>query len=533
MNKRIINKLLFIVSLICIFMIWAVMHIYNLGHIPRGLHIDEAGMAYDAFCISNWGVDRYLNPYPLYFYNYGGGMSAAYVYLCAFFIKILGTRTAVFRIPALIFSLITGVSIFFIVKKAFGKGWAVLAAFLYTALPYFTTQSRFGLDCNLMLGAATLATWVFIEALERDKWYWYVLDGVLWGLVLYTYIISYMVLPIFLLITCVYLLIIKKIDLKKLLYAAIPFVIMAIPLIIMSIITFFQMDPIVTPFFTIPCITGERMTEFSLDIITNIKKLFFSVFISDGIDYNSLYGFFTLYLISLPFCAIGAVSCLIDVVKNIKQRKISISFIIFCYCFSQLIIGSLKTNSNINNMNGIYFTVLFFIVSGIRALYLIVGKCTAYICEKFSIKILKLSSYLKHILLVAVVIMYMMNLYKFAHFYFKTYPYMTPYLFTPRLAIVLDSQTERFSDQSIYLDSYYTHYILEKELDPHTLGLKLYNDPVSYENITFRTVYTPLPDDLTQYDVYIIQDTNYEYRDILMTSGLNYEQVDSYFIFYQ
>ncbi|MCM1468764.1 MAG: hypothetical protein NC086_11500 [Alistipes sp.] len=52
--------------------LWAFVHLYKLNSIPAGLNIDEAGMAYDAFCLLNWGVDRYLNPYPLYFYNLGG-----------------------------------------------------------------------------------------------------------------------------------------------------------------------------------------------------------------------------------------------------------------------------------------------------------------------------------------------------------------------------------------------------------------------------------------------------------------------------
>lgn len=48
------------------------MHFYKLADVPLGLHIDEAGMAYDAYCLANYSVDRYLNHMPVYLINYGG-----------------------------------------------------------------------------------------------------------------------------------------------------------------------------------------------------------------------------------------------------------------------------------------------------------------------------------------------------------------------------------------------------------------------------------------------------------------------------
>ena len=47
------------------------MRLLFLNEVPFGLHVDEAGMAYDAFSFANWGVDRYLNSYPVYLINYG------------------------------------------------------------------------------------------------------------------------------------------------------------------------------------------------------------------------------------------------------------------------------------------------------------------------------------------------------------------------------------------------------------------------------------------------------------------------------
>ena len=61
---------------------------YKLNSLPVGIHVDEAGMAYDAYCLATNGTDRWLNNFPVYLENFGGGQSALYAYLAAIFIKI-------------------------------------------------------------------------------------------------------------------------------------------------------------------------------------------------------------------------------------------------------------------------------------------------------------------------------------------------------------------------------------------------------------------------------------------------------------
>ena len=61
---------------------------------------------HDAYCIANYGTDRYGNSNPVYMINYGGGQSALYTYLAAILIKVFGYSLTVIRIPALVFSII-------------------------------------------------------------------------------------------------------------------------------------------------------------------------------------------------------------------------------------------------------------------------------------------------------------------------------------------------------------------------------------------------------------------------------------------
>ena len=71
-----------------ILMLAIVLNTYRLGEVPRGVHVDEAGMTYDAYCIANYGVDRFLKHLPVYFINFGGGQNALYTYLAAIVIMI-------------------------------------------------------------------------------------------------------------------------------------------------------------------------------------------------------------------------------------------------------------------------------------------------------------------------------------------------------------------------------------------------------------------------------------------------------------
>ena len=104
MTKRNVNvyRIMFgIIFILCVFM-----HIYRIGDLPYGIQCDEMGMGYDAWCLANFGTDRYQNAFPVYLINFSGGQSALYAYLCAPLVKIFGFSATVFRIPAIICSII-------------------------------------------------------------------------------------------------------------------------------------------------------------------------------------------------------------------------------------------------------------------------------------------------------------------------------------------------------------------------------------------------------------------------------------------
>ena len=128
--------------------------IFSLGTIPSGVYIDEPPISYTAWCIANFGVDRYLRHMPVYFQNWYSGQSPMYTYLLAFLYKLgfpMG-NPAVIRIPACIFSILIMMLVLVGVRYLSRDRYVRISAlFLAAFAPYFVMQGRIGLDCNLLL----------------------------------------------------------------------------------------------------------------------------------------------------------------------------------------------------------------------------------------------------------------------------------------------------------------------------------------------------------------------------------------------
>lgn len=80
-----------------IFLLALFLRVYRLNDLPYGIHMDEAGMGYDAYSLANWGLDRYYKFYPVYFINFGGGQSVLYGYSCAFLLKFFKLSVTLLR----------------------------------------------------------------------------------------------------------------------------------------------------------------------------------------------------------------------------------------------------------------------------------------------------------------------------------------------------------------------------------------------------------------------------------------------------
>lgn len=366
----------------------AVARLWKIETLPLGLHVDEAGMAYDAWSLANFGVDRYLKSFPVYLTNFGGGQSALYAYLCAVLIKIFGLSVTVIRLPGIIFSLLTLIFGIKIVRlKAKDHKNAALFAILFVACPYFLMASRVGLDCNLMLGMSTVFIYYFAKSVENGKGRLFLIVGISGGLILYTYAISYVVLPGFLLLSIGYLLYIKKISFRNILLMGIPIFALAFPLICVQAVNIFGLDEFQLGIFTITALKKYRGGEIILPNLHNLLVSLKSVLFYDWLECFSTQTYGTIYIISLPFVILGFIVVCRKTFQSIKNREWSIDVFILIWFAMELLAGSMLGGDgpNTNKLNGIFFTILYFILQGIllfknrKVIYAII--MAAYVCS--------------------------------------------------------------------------------------------------------------------------------------------------------
>ena len=360
--KQLIFRFLPIVLFMILMGIFAVTRLWRLLTIPSGFHSDEAGMAYDAWCLAQYGVDRYLKSFPLYLTNFGEGQSALYAYLTAGLFKLFGFHEILIRIPGVFFSFLNLIFGMLLVRKIFpDRPYLVLSAgFLITICPYFVLAARFGLDCNLMLGASSVFLYLFACALDSGKYKYYILAGIAGGITLYTYILSYLMVPLFLLLS----LCIRKFSMQKWVAMAIPMFLLAFPLIMTQLINLLDLEEMHFGIFTLTKLNGYRASELQSFSFDSFKLVLNDIFIGDMWIHNSIPGIPNMYWISIPLVLIGLVHTAYRTVIAFRNRRLDIRILALWWFLSVFYVVCHITPC-INQLNSIFTVLVLFIVDAL------------------------------------------------------------------------------------------------------------------------------------------------------------------------
>lgn len=515
-----------------LFIIYVILHIYQLGNIPYGINCDEMGMGYDSWCLANFGIDRYKNSFPVYLINFSGGQSVLYAYLCMPFVQIMGFSAWAFRMPIFIFSILTFIFMYKISGILWEDEflWRFVTLGILTVCPVFIMLFRIGLDCNLMLGTITIMLYFIMKMTKYPRIKNFVFTGLIIGLTLYTYVLSHFAIPIFLLITCLYLLYLKKIDIKQLLAMWMPIIILAIPLILFQIINMFDLDEMHIGIITIPKLYRYRSDEISLSgIFENLKRFFEYTLIYDGINYNSIREYPSMYLISIPFIFIGLLHTIYNSFNNIKRKVYdNWSIILFWFC-SMFITGIFLGEGGpiVYRMNAIYGTYLLFTVEGIRITFEWL-KLKHVIIAKLFVKVVAFG--------------YAVFFLFFVNYYFRQYTqdtYLLDYFnftYADVLSYIEDHLDSEVANRTTYIGDVgfsYIYYLGSTGVTPFEYNdladdqpYTLYLWMESYKNYRFN-----FPEEIDTTGNYIIPETSEEYINILRQYNFTQTHIGTYYLF--
>jgi len=176
--------------------------VYDVGELPAGFFCDEAAIGYNAYCLGEWGIDDSRKPYPLFVKSFVTTLNPVYVYAAILPVKVFGLSEFSVRFTSVIFGTLTILGTFWLVYEFWGVFPALIAALFLSVTPWNFHFSRVAFElvsfpCLFVFGFASL-----LRSLRKGGWNW-LITAVLIGITLYTYVMSIIFIPAFLLVVLI------------------------------------------------------------------------------------------------------------------------------------------------------------------------------------------------------------------------------------------------------------------------------------------------------------------------------------------
>ncbi len=367
MNK---TKIKIQIYLVIIFF-GGLLRFWMLPELPNGLNLQEVGGAYDAFSLAAFGVDRYTYAHPIYFMGYGQGQGTIYTYLLAELIKLFGVSTLVIRIPMACLSILTLlVGMRLIHKLEWGDFYEYLFGILFAILPVFVTSARIGDGANTIAFFSLAFLYTLTCAIRDNNWFWWLMAGILGGLALYTSGMAFLFIPIFLIPAWIYIIWCRGINIRKGLLFLAPFLVLAVPIIVLCYINWQELDTLVVWKFTIPNLFAWSKDNLQTFDLTSVDVALAQVFGADPFHIYSkpAYGMYT--WLGLPFALIGFLKAWGMVKSSIKERNATGIALVWLWIVAVLVAMGFINQYEINtwHLYGIYAPALLLIVLGVKTL---------------------------------------------------------------------------------------------------------------------------------------------------------------------
>lgn len=494
-----------------------------LTSIPNVIHTDEAALGYNAWSIVHFGVDRYLNEMPVYPQNFNGGQSPLYTYLVSLLILTIGHGNIslfIERLPSVIFNMLGIIFIIKIIHLIFkNKILTLVSAFFAAFLPYLLMQARIGLDCNLMYSCCAIAIYLTLKYVNTQKKSDLCLCGIAFGLVMYSYALSYIFVPVCLCLFALYLLFVKKINISKTILWAVCICVTCLPILLFIASLLFELEPFNFLFFHIYSTSTGRMTDLSLDNYGfKLLSCIWTTLTHDGLIDNSISKYGTVFYTSIPFIAVGFIISIYQFLISLKKRCFHYSALFFLYFMAGLFtMGFVDTY--IHRTNFFYVTYLYFLILGIYSVYHF------------------LQSYRKPFLIVLSG-GYLLWTLSFLSCYFFSYKlllnaslYFRPYFYTPPDGAVLFVNDELYPE-TFYIDSEHDEILLFfYPISPYEWGDLRHDDEDGFGHYKFKIdSLTPISAD----NAYLVSKENVDFISLIDNYYIPHEtlEYEYYYLFY-
>lgn len=313
--------------LIIILIISFILRIVNLDKIPPSLNWDEVSHGYNAYSILKTGRDEWGNFMPSIFRCFGDYKLPVYIYLSVPSVLLLGLNSFAVRLVSILAGSLIPLVVYLILKKIFLNNLKLplLGASIISFSPGTIFLSRIALEANLFLLLFCLSIYFLIQKK-------YPLSTFIYGVTLFTYNSSRVILPLYF-VLLIYLLVKDKVKIFNSFYKFIPFIFLTALTVFqtlnqsgqaryqwVSLLDQGSINKINELRQSYPRLIINKVTYFTYTATKNYLSHFTPnfIFLNGGSHYQfSLPNFFLISPFFIPFSIFG----LYYLIKNIQQKN--------------------------------------------------------------------------------------------------------------------------------------------------------------------------------------------------------------------
>lgn len=320
---------------------------FQLTKVPPALYQDETAIGYNAYSILQTGKDEYGITFPLYFRSFGDYKLPVYIYTTVISEKIFGLTEFAVRFPSAFSGVLSVIGIMLLANLLTkNKTISLISGLLLSINPWSLQFSRAAFEVNMAVMFLTFATYLFVRSVYHRKKILFLFSLVLFALSLYSYNVSRLFIPVFVLFLFFWFRKQSILGEKKFIIIVLLF---SIVLILPFLVTFFSPSGVAsassnlivgidskmrtveirsyilsTPLIFQKILYGRIsiiVYQFFLNLATIINGNFFFANGANNLNHGiSNFGLF--YLFEFPLLCIGIFS----VIKN-KKKKFAVLFV--------------------------------------------------------------------------------------------------------------------------------------------------------------------------------------------------------------
>ena len=341
--------------------------LWKFWEIPYGLNQDEASIGYDVFAIGFYGYDRNGFHLPIYPIGFGAGHGPLYTYLSIPAVRLFGLSIFSLRITNAALSCVAAITSYFLMKRLTNSRAAALIGFGLTATaPALIVSARWALDGCPPPSLFIIGMYLFIRAIEAQKTWFYGAVAAFFALICYTYGPVGIMVPIFLSVSSIYVIRLKKITFIQLIVCVFSFGIVLAPMAFFLIRNTLDL-PAIHGFISFPKFTVMRTSDVLLEgfhpenFLEVLKRIIFQ---PQDLIWNTVPGFGTTYLFTAPLIVFGALA----LAARVKIKEYNHLFLVAAYCIAGFVMCGL-ISQNVNRISIVYPAVVMLITFAIDEIW--------------------------------------------------------------------------------------------------------------------------------------------------------------------